>query len=66
MEYSNSQIREVIGEYIHNERDRQIMLRRMIDGITLERLAEEFDMSVSQMKRIIKRESDIVFRHIRE
>jgi AraC-like DNA-binding protein len=66
MEYSNSQIREVIGEYIHNARDREIMLRRMIDGITLERLAEEFDMSVSQMKRIIKRESDIVFRHIRE
>lgn len=66
MEYSNSQVREVIGEYIHNARDREIMLRRMIDGITLERLAEEFDMSVSQMKRIIKRESDIVFRHIRE
>jgi AraC-like DNA-binding protein len=66
MEYSNSQVREVIGEYIHNARDRKIMLRRMIDGITLERLAEEFDMSVSQMKRIIKRESDIVFRHIRE
>ena len=34
MEYSNSQIREIIGEYIHSERDRAILSRRLIDGIS--------------------------------
>lgn len=64
MEYSNSQIREIIGEYIHSSRDREIMARRLIDGITFEKLAEEFDLSVSQVKRIIRKDSDVLFRHV--
>ena len=64
MNYTNSQIREIIAEYIHNERDRRILERRLIDGVTFERLAEEFDMSVSQMKRIIQKNSRELFRHI--
>ena len=64
MEYTNSQIRNIIGEYIHNERDREIMTRRLVDEITIERLAEEFDLSVSQMKRIIQKNSRIIFRHV--
>jgi len=64
MEYTNSQIRDIIAEYIHSERDRKIMERRLIDGITLERLAEEFDVSVSQIKRLTWRYSEIIFRHI--
>jgi hypothetical protein len=53
MEYTNSRIREIIAEYIHSERDRRILERRLIDGITFERLAEEQELSVSQVKRII-------------
>lgn len=64
MNYTNSQIRELIAEYIHHERDRKILERRLIDGVTFERLAEEFDMSVSQMKRIIQKNSRELFRHI--
>ena len=64
MNYTNSQIREVIAEWIHSERDRKILERRLIDGVTFERLAEEFDMSVSQMKRIIQKNSRTLFRHI--
>ncbi len=64
MNYTNSQIRELIAECIHSERDRKILERRLIDGITFERLAEEFDMSVSQMKRIIQKNSRTLFRHI--
>lgn len=52
-EYTNSQILELINEYIHSERDRGILARRLIDGITYERLAEEFDLSVRQTKSII-------------
>jgi len=63
MDYTNSRIREIIAEHIHSERDRKIMERRLIDGITFERLAEESDLSVSQVKRIIKKSSMIIFRH---
>jgi len=64
MEYTNSQIRETIGEYVHSERDRKILERRLIDGVTFEKLAEEFEMSVSQVKRIIYKNSKAVFRHV--
>ena len=66
MEYSNSQIRELIAEYIHSERDRQILCRRLIDGITFERLAEEFDMSTRQMKTIVYKNETILFKHCTE
>ena len=65
MDYTNSQIRELIAEHIHSERDRKILERRLIDGITFERLAEEFEMSVSQIKRIIIRNSSVLFRHVK-
>lgn len=64
MEYSNSRVREIIAEYIHDEKHRRLMERRLIDNVTIERLAEEFDLSVSQTKRIIWKNSKIVFRHL--
>lgn len=63
-EYTNSQIRELIDEYIHSERDREILKRRLIDGICYEPLAEEFDISRSQVIRIIEKGERAVFRHI--
>ena len=55
----------MISEQIHSERDRKILERRLIDGITFERLAEEFEMSVSQIKRIIWKGSDTIFRKMK-
>ena len=66
MEYTNSRIREIIAEHIHSERDRQIMERRLIDGITIERLAEEHELSVSQVKRIVWKCSDKIFSHLKQ
>ena len=66
MEYTNSKVREVFGEYIHSERDRKIMIRRLIDDITLDLLSVEFQLSVSQVKRIVWKNSEIVFRHLKE
>ena len=63
-EYTNSQVREIIGEYIHSERDRKIMERRLIDGITFERLAEEFDLSTRNVKTIVYKCQQEIFRHI--
>ena len=66
MEYTNSRIRELIAEVIHSERDRKILARRLIDGVTFERLAEEQELSVSQVKRIIWKGSEIVFRNLKK
>lgn len=52
-EYTNSQIAYLVDEYIHSERDRAILKRRLIDGICYEKLAEEFDLSVRHVKNIV-------------
>lgn len=65
MEYTNSRIRELIAEYIHSERDRRILERRLIDGITFERLAEEFDMSPRQIRNIVQKNENILFKHVK-
>ena len=61
MEYTNSQIRRIIEDIIHSERDRKILTRRLIDGITFEKLAEEQEMSVRQIKNIVYRDEKIIF-----
>ena len=66
MDYTNTQIRDLIKEHIHSERDRKILYRRLVDGVCYEPLAEEFEISVSQVKRIIRRESEILFRKIKK
>lgn len=53
VDYSNTVINEAIEEYIHKKRDRDILKRRLIDGITYEKLAEEFDLSVRNVKYIV-------------
>lgn len=64
MEYRNSQIEYAIAEYIHSERDRKILHRRLIDGITFERLAEEQEMSVRQIKNIVYKAEKTLFRKL--
>lgn len=52
---SNTNLSNMIDDWIKNERDRAIMKRRLIDGITIERLAEEFELSVTQLNRILSK-----------
>ena len=66
-EYSRSEIDALIDEWIigrNAERDRKILKRRLLDGITYDKLAEEFDLSVRQVKNIVYRREDELFRHI--
>jgi len=64
IDYTNTEITEIINEYIHNDRNRRLLKRRYVDGITLESLAEEFDLSVRQVKNIIYKNEDVIFKHI--
>lgn len=52
MEYSNSVIISAINEWIHSERDRRLMIDRLVNGLTYERLAEDYNLSVTQVRRI--------------
>ena len=61
IEYLNSQVSYLIDEYIHSERDRAILKRRLIDGICYEPLAEEFNLSVRQIKHIVYKGQEIIF-----
>lgn len=63
--YTNSQIRYLIDEIIHSDRDRAILKRRLIDGVCYEKLAEEFDVSVRQCKNIVYRAEDKLFAYLK-
>ena len=64
MEYTNSQIRDLIAEHIHSERDRKILERRLIDGVVFEKLAEEMEMSPRQIRSIVHKAETILFKHL--
>ena len=59
-----SEINRLICEWVRSERDRKILERRLIDGITYDRLAEEFDMSVRQIKYIVYKQENRIFKHL--
>jgi DNA-directed RNA polymerase specialized sigma24 family protein len=64
---SRSEWEKVIDEYLigrNSERNRKMLKRRLLDGITYERLAEEFDMSVQNVCSTIYKCQDKVFKHL--
>ena len=61
---SRTQVLDLIDSYIFNERNRHILRRRLLDGICYEDLAEEFDLSVNQVKTICYNAVDLLLAHI--
>lgn len=62
---SRTDVSALIDEWIFSERDRKILKRRLLDGICFEPLAEEFDLSVRQVKNIVYKSEDKLFKHIK-
>lgn len=57
---SRTQILEVLEEYIHRRKDREVMQIYLTDHPgSLERIGEECEIDVSTVKRIINRNSFI-------
>lgn len=52
-DYENKELSDIIDNIIHDERDRNILKHRFLDKRKYERLAEDFDISPSQVRRII-------------
>lgn len=46
------------------QRNREITKRKLVDGITFESLAEEFDLSVRQAKNIVYACREIILAHL--
>lgn len=64
---SRTEIENLIDEYVvgrNAERDRNILKRRLIDGLTYERLAEEFDLSTVHVKEIVKKRQEKLFKRL--
>lgn len=64
---SRKEIEELINNYTlgrNAERDRLIMQRRLIDGITYEKLAIEFKLSTVHVKEIVKKRQDRLFKEL--
>jgi hypothetical protein len=57
---SNTELSQLIDEWIRGERDRRIMKRRLIDGICFEPLAEEFELSVTHTWKIVEKNLKIL------
>lgn len=62
----NSTLNACIDEWIKSERNRKILKRRLIDGICYEPLAEEFNLSVRQVKNIIYQSENVLFKHLKQ
>ena len=61
----NFQIANAIDRYVRGERARAMLKRRLLDEICYEPLAEEFNISVSQLKRILIKAQEQLFKGLK-
>jgi len=59
--YSNSRLREIVADYIHSERDRQILIEKYCNKKTIGQLADQFYLSETSIKNIIYKGAEIIF-----
>jgi DNA-binding CsgD family transcriptional regulator len=59
-----SEIEFLINQWIFNKRDREILVDRLLDGLTFERLAEKHNLSVQQVKTIVYKSMNKLEKHI--
>lgn len=64
MEYTNSQIRDLIAEHIHNQADRKMLSLRLIDGMTFEEIGFEMQMTTKTVRLRIHKGEGILFKHL--
>ena len=64
MEYTNTLIRELIADYIHNAVDRKMLQLRLIDGMTFEQIGFEMGMTTKTVRVRIHKCEEVLFKHI--
>jgi hypothetical protein len=61
---SRGEWESLIYQWVHNEVDRKMLVRYLLDGIHLEPLAEEFDLSTVQCQKRVDLAKKQLFKHI--
>ena len=61
---SRNEIEYLIDQFVFSSRYREILKDRLIEGMTYEMISTRHDLSVSQVKNIIRKNKENVFRHI--
>lgn len=61
---SRTEWETLIKEWIHDERDRKMLSRHLLDGIHLEPLAEEFELSTVQCQKRVDLAKKQLFKNI--
>lgn len=65
---TNSQLTNIIDEYVRGfkaDRNKSMLKSKLITGMTYEEVAEEYDMSVRQVKYIISNTLQTIVTHLR-
>lgn len=65
IDLSRTEWEHLIDEWIFSERDRAIIKRRLLDGLTFEQLANEFNYSTQNIQRIIYKGTSRLFKKIK-
>ena len=60
---SRSDWEHLIDEWIHSERDRAMLKRHLLDCISIQQLAEDFDLSWVQAQHILHKCKIQLFKH---
>jgi len=63
---SRTELSSLIDEWVFSERNRKILKRRLLDGVCYEPLAEEFDLSVRQVKKIVAANKITISLHLKD
>ncbi len=67
---TNEQIEKAIDSWIHSERDRIILKKRLIDGYTFQQISDylwdnhKITLSIRQLKNIVPKAEQKLFKHI--
>lgn len=64
IEYSNDDLIRVVNNWVHSARDRDILIKHYVDGITYEKIAEIHDLSTRQIANIIYKYEKTIFKYI--
>ena len=58
--YTNTEIENIIDEYIHSRRDRVILKMCFIDGESHEKIGEMIDLSSRQVSNVVSKGSIVI------
>lgn len=61
---TTSEVREIINERIFSERDRHILIRNIIDDLTIEKIAEELKLSDTTIKTHVQRGRNVLIKYL--